>query len=164
MLSTFSVKGIWLPLSSQLCRTLELAVTCRWAWACLITFIPGIFANVSAALRTAAERPSSFTAILCQYLTEDIRTFADICGQRGRRRCNGVRFVLLSFSQPLLARATLHRSVNKSLLFIEWQIAGSMSGCSTNPNRNGGSSKASPINLFAFQVTKFNAKDSWLQV
>jgi hypothetical protein len=33
MLSTFSVKGIWLPLSSQACSTLELAVMCRWAWA-----------------------------------------------------------------------------------------------------------------------------------
>ena len=47
----------WLPLSSQPCSTLELAVMCRWAWACLITFVPGIFANVSAALRAAAERP-----------------------------------------------------------------------------------------------------------
>jgi hypothetical protein len=45
----------------------------------------------------------SFTTILCQYLTEDIRTFADICGQRGWRGSNGIGFVLLSFSQPLLA-------------------------------------------------------------
>src|SRR5438034_9395499 len=30
---------------------------CRCAWACLITFVPGIFANVSAAFRAAADRP-----------------------------------------------------------------------------------------------------------
>src|SRR5437773_10600633 len=57
MLSTFSVNGIGLPFSSQLCSTLELAVMCRCAWACLITFEPGIFANVSAALRAAADKP-----------------------------------------------------------------------------------------------------------
>jgi hypothetical protein len=56
-LRTFSEKGTGFPVLSQPCSTLELAVTCRCAWACLITFEPGIFAKVSAAFRAAAERP-----------------------------------------------------------------------------------------------------------
>ncbi len=57
MFRTFSVNGIGLPLSSQPCSTLELAVMCRCAWECLITFEPGIFANVLVALRAAADSP-----------------------------------------------------------------------------------------------------------
>ena len=155
MLSTFSVNGIGLPFSSQLCSTLELAVMCRCAWACLITFVPGIFANVSAAFRAAADSPDpSCSTILRQYLTEDIRTFADRCGQRGWRRCNGIGFVPLSFSQSLLTRTTLHGSLDKTLSFIRRQIARRLSGRRTNPNRNGGSSKASPINFFMSQSEK----------
>jgi hypothetical protein len=37
--------------------------------------------------------------------------------------------------------------LNESLLFIRRQIAGSLSGGFANPNRNGGGSKASPINF-----------------
>src|SRR5262249_28063384 len=91
------------------------------------------------------------TAILCQYFSEDIGTFADICGQRRWGRCESIGFVLLRFSQPLLARTPLHRSLNKSLLFIRRQIARGLSGGWANPNRNGGSSKASPINFFTTQ-------------
>jgi hypothetical protein len=36
-------------------------------------------------------------------------------------------------------------------LFIWGQAAGRLSGGWANPNRNGGSSKASPINFFTFQ-------------
>src|SRR6266850_4037279 len=81
MLSTFSVNGIGLPLLSQPCSTLELAVTCRWAWACLITFEPGIFANVSAALRAAADRPIRVarlsSANTSLRTSEPLRAFAD---------------------------------------------------------------------------------------
>jgi len=67
--------------SSQPCSTLELAVTCRCAWACLITFEPGIFANVSAALRAAAERPIRVSrlssASVSLRTSEPLRTFAD---------------------------------------------------------------------------------------
>src|SRR5512132_1991723 len=101
MLSTFSVKGIWLLLSSQLCSMLELAVMCRCAWACLITFEPGIFANVSAAFRAAADKPIRVSrlssASISLRTSEPLRTFADICGQRGWRHYNGIGFVLLSF-------------------------------------------------------------------
>jgi hypothetical protein len=41
--------------------------------------------------------------------------------------------------------------LNESLLFIWRQIAGRLSGGLPNPNRNGGSSKASPINFFTSQ-------------
>src|SRR6476661_7637069 len=43
---TLSEKLPACSLASQPCSTLELAVTCRCAWACLIIFSPGIFANV----------------------------------------------------------------------------------------------------------------------
>ena len=75
------MNGIELPLSSQLCSTLELAVRCRCAWACLMTFEPGIFANVSAALRAAADRPMRVSrlssASISLRTSEPLRTFAD---------------------------------------------------------------------------------------
>ena len=93
-----------LPLSSQLCSTPALAVICRCAWACLITFEPGIVANVSAALRAAADRPIRVSrlssASISLRTSEPLRTFAD---NAVRRRYNGVGFVLLRFEKPLLA-------------------------------------------------------------
>ena len=81
MLSTFSVNGIGLLLSSQLCNTLELAVMCRCAWACLITFVPGISANVSAAFRAAADSPIRVarlsSASTSLRTSEPLRTGAD---------------------------------------------------------------------------------------
>jgi hypothetical protein len=66
-------------------------------------------------------------------------------------RFNGIGFVLFNFDEPLLTRTTFHRSLDKSLLFIQWQFAGSLSGGSANADGNGGGSNASPINFFAVQ-------------
>jgi hypothetical protein len=74
------------------------------------------------------------------------------------RRYNGIGFVLLRFDQPLLARATFHRALDESFLFIRRQIPRRLSGGFANPNRNRGSSKASPINFFPSQRTKDSAK------
>ena len=109
--------------------------------------------------RGAGKTNARFAAIFREYLTEDIGTFADICGQRARGHYNGVGFVLLRFDQPLLARATLHSSLDKSLLFIRGQIAGRLPRGWGNPNRNRGSSKPSPINFFTSQSdVKHNAE------
>jgi hypothetical protein len=54
----------------------------------------------------------------------------------------------------LTYRLTLLRPTSASSsarLFIWGQIVGGLLRRSTNPNRNGGSSKASPINFFTFQ-------------
>src|SRR5947207_2642584 len=80
-LSTLSENGIELPLSSHPYRTLALLVTCRCACACSITFEPGIFANVLAALRAAADRAIrvsrlSFASISLR-TSAPLRTFAD---------------------------------------------------------------------------------------
>ena len=154
MLSMFSANGIWLPLSSQLCSTLELAVMCRCAWACLITFAPGIFANVSAALRAAADRPIRVARLSSAITSLRTSEPADICGQCAGRHYKGVGFFLLRFEKPPLARATPHRSLNKSFFFIWRQVEGRLSCRSANPNRNSGGSNARPINFFTSQSHK----------
>ena len=97
--------------------------------------------------RCAGKPDARFATILCEQFTEDIGAFADICGQRSWRRCNGIDSVLLSFDQPLLARTAFHGSLDKSFLFIQRQITRRLSRGATNPDRNGGSSKTGPINL-----------------
>ena len=79
--NTFNVNGTGLPFSSQLCSWLALPVKCRCAWACLITFAPGIFAKVSAALRAAADRlirvSRLSSASVSLRTSAPLRTFAD---------------------------------------------------------------------------------------
>jgi hypothetical protein len=82
--------------------------------------------------------------------SEDIGTAADVRGQWVSR--NGIGFGLLRFDQPLLARATFHGSLNKSLSLVWWQILGGLSGGRANANGNSGCSQTGPVYILGTAI------------